>query len=171
MRRLNHSSARQIRAIVKKQWDAIQADIANPPDRHVALEQIKAMMPDREEYYNWFNNVYELKKTSVEKYEKAIFDKLEDLIGADENKNSSGESTNKRYNNKRVPGKTCPKCNITLIVNEREVKTDDPENPYYERRLVCPNFTVNGCRYKEKWTLEIRAILDAEVLNEIDADF
>lgn len=79
MRRVNHSKARQIRAIVKKQWDAIQADIANPPDRHVALEQIKAMMPDREEYYSWFNKAYELKKTSIDEYEAAIFDKLAEL--------------------------------------------------------------------------------------------
>jgi len=79
MRRKNNSKARQIRAAVKKQWDAIQADIANPPDRHVALEQIKAMMPDRELYYSWFNKVYELKKTSIEKYEAAIFDKLAEL--------------------------------------------------------------------------------------------
>jgi len=166
MRRINNSRARQIRATVKKQWNAIQADIANPPDRHVALEQIKAMIPDREEYYNWFNKTYELKKASVTDYEAAIFQKLEDLLKVEE-----ADGRESRYKDRHVPGRTCPRCGIVLIVNEREIKTADPDNPYYERRLVCPNFTVNGCRYKEKWTLEIKSILDAESLKEVDVDF
>jgi len=78
-RRINNSKSRQLNTTIKRKMEKIRSDILNPPDRHVALEQIKEIMPDREEYYNWFNKIYELKSVSIEQYEAAIFRKLESL--------------------------------------------------------------------------------------------
>ena len=60
------------------------------------------------------------------------------------------------YNNRHVDGKICPVCGITLTVNE---KVNEKEYPRIKRRLVCPNFFVNGCQYKEAFTPEIEALL------------
>lgn len=71
-----------------------------------------------------------------------------------------------KYNRRHVPSHSCPLCGIVLTVNEKEFKTADPEHPFYQRRLTCPNYFVNGCQYKEKWTDEIEAELkkaDAEL--------
>lgn len=74
------------------------------------------------------------------------------------------------YKNRHVPGKFCPKCNAQLTVNEQEHKTVNPDNPFYVRRLVCPCFVTTGCSYKEKFTEEVKAALDAQVI-EIDIEF
>ena len=67
--------------------------------------------------------------------------------------------TTTSYKDRHVPGKTCPICGITLTVNEQRLKTINPERPSYQRRLTCPNYFVNGCQHKEKWTDEIEALL------------
>lgn len=66
---------------------------------------------------------------------------------------------NGHYKDRHVPNHICPICKITLTVNENVFKTINPERPSYQRRLVCPNFFVNGCKYTEKWTPEIEAEL------------
>jgi len=66
---------------------------------------------------------------------------------------------NVSYKDRHVPGHTCPHCGLVLTVNETAYKTTDPDHPLYQRRLVCPSFFTNGCRYKEKWSLEIEALL------------
>jgi hypothetical protein len=64
------------------------------------------------------------------------------------------------YNNRHVPGKYCPVCNTQLVVNEKKFKTDNPNRPHYERRLVCPMFQSRGCNYTETFTPEIQVMLD-----------
>lgn len=74
------------------------------------------------------------------------------------------------YNNRHVPDHLCPICKIPLIVNE---KVNEREYPPVKRRLVCPNWPINGCSYKEKWTPEIEASLikiEAEAV-EVEVDF
>jgi len=72
------------------------------------------------------------------------------------------------YNNKRVPGRSCPKCGFPLIINESKHKTIDPDIPRYERRIVCSAFSSSGCNYKEPWTEKIRALLDSPVMVDVD---
>lgn len=66
---------------------------------------------------------------------------------------------NASYKGRHVPGHVCPTCKITMIVNEKEFKTTDPDHPYYTRRLVCPNWSTNGCRHKEPWSDAIESEL------------
>lgn len=50
----------------------------NPPDRHVALEEIKGLMSVG--FHEWFNDVYKLRSEGKqEEYEAAIFGKLKEL--------------------------------------------------------------------------------------------
>lgn len=61
-------------------WRADLKDVqANPPDRHVALEEIKQSM-GAYEFEMWYGQVYQLRAADRNKeYEKKIFDKLEEL--------------------------------------------------------------------------------------------
>lgn len=72
------------------------------------------------------------------------------------------ELDNRSYNRRIVPGHNCPRCGITLAVNEKTDKTVNPDRPFYTRRLTCPNYFVDGCEYKEKWSEAIRDLLCAE---------
>jgi len=84
MRRINNSQARKNRTKISAALREIQADIINPPDRHVALEQIKNAMEDREAYYNWFNEIYKLKSAGlISEYEAAITQKLAEVQEVD----------------------------------------------------------------------------------------
>jgi hypothetical protein len=76
-----------------------------------------------------------------------------------------------KYNGKHVPTKFCPTHHIPLIVNEKEYKTVNPDAPYYERRLTCPAWFTDGCRYKEPFTEEVQALLDAPVLVSEEVEF
>ena len=68
------------------------------------------------------------------------------------------------YKNRHVSGHVCPKCGYTLTVNERMDNTTNPDRPLYTRRLTCPGYFETGCAYKEQWTPEIKALLDAEIV-------
>jgi len=65
------------------------------------------------------------------------------------------------YANRLAPGKFCPRCGVQLTVNEKPFNTTDPETPFYMRRLTCPNFFVDGCKYREAFTDEIQNAIDA----------
>jgi hypothetical protein len=61
-------------------WRANVADLkANPPDRHVMLEEIRRRMGGA--FYEWFADVYKLRSADrQEEYEQAIVKKLRALI-------------------------------------------------------------------------------------------
>jgi len=84
--------------------------------------------------------------------------------------NSISTGENQSYRDRHVPGRFCPKCNVQLIVNEKPFKTTNPDQPFYMRRLVCPCLLITGCNYKEPWTPEVQAALDAAVVN-VEVDF
>lgn len=51
----------------------------NPPDRHIALTEIKAIMGS-ENFNNWFNKIYKLRDQNRQaEYVTAIFAKLDEL--------------------------------------------------------------------------------------------
>jgi len=140
----------------------------NPTDRDTALFEIKALFENDEKFHNWFNALYDATKAKgmITEYDDAILKKLADLQLAKEIANELHCDTewlqpsvinldalnNQSYKDKHVTGRTCPHCGITLTVNETVRKTTNPDKPDYTRRLVCPNYFVNGCSYKEKWT-------------------
>lgn len=82
---------------------------------------------------------------------------------------SPKELARRSYKGLHVPGHLCPRCGLVLTVNEKEYKTTDPNPPYFQRRLTCPNFFITGCNHREDFTAEIKAELDAVV--QVDVDF
>jgi hypothetical protein len=75
---------------------------------------------------------------------------------------SEDELNQRRYHGKHVPGHACPRCGYLLAVAEVEFKGEN--RSHFERRLNCPGFFVNGCDYKEPFTKEILALLNAVVV-------
>ena len=52
---------------------------SNPPDRHVALDEIHKRMGG--DFYPWFEQVYRFRRDNLhEEYERAIFKKLRSLL-------------------------------------------------------------------------------------------
>lgn len=75
----------------------------------------------------------------------------------------SEEELNQRsYHGMHVPGHTCPHCGFLLTVAEVEFKGE--RKSHFERRLNCPGFFINGCTYKEPFTKEMFALLNAVVV-------
>ncbi len=59
---------------------ALTENMANPPDRHLALEAIKAA--DRAGFDAWYDEVYRLRRAGRQaEYEAAIFKKFNELKG------------------------------------------------------------------------------------------
>ena len=68
------------------------------------------------------------------------------------------------YKNRHVTGHVCPNCGYVLTVSERTFNTVNPDRPLYTRRLTCPGYFESGCTYREEFTPEIRALLDAKIV-------
>lgn len=57
----------------------LQDLLANPPDRHVALDHIHSILGS--DFETWYNEIYKLRAANRHvEYEQAIFRKLEDLL-------------------------------------------------------------------------------------------
>ena len=61
----------------------------NPSDREQAIEMIKQLMDDYDEFIWWFKDTYKIEPW--QDYERAIYDKLDSLVKAKEAAEKDGE--------------------------------------------------------------------------------
>ena len=65
------------------------------------------------------------------------------------------------YTDKIIPGRPCPKCGANLLVKQAKRRlAEDPGNPEIRYFVGCANFAVKGCDHKEKFTEEIKGLID-----------
>ena len=100
--------------------------------------------------------------TIIPKMEAVMQDEIQEGVTKLSYTPSEEELNQRRYHGRHVPGHTCPKCGYLLTVAEVEFKGED--RSHFERRLNCPGYFVNGCAYKEPFTKEILALLNAVVV-------
>jgi hypothetical protein len=75
--------------------------------------------------------------------------------------------TPRSYKDKHVPDKTCPKCGGLLIVKERHRRLrsgGDEITPF----VACSMWERTGCRYKEEFTAEVKAVIDNAVYDIVE---
>ena len=75
----------------------------------------------------------------------------------------------KNYNNQHIPNSSCPKCGAGLIIKERRLRQRGGDD-YVTNFVACVEFERTGCRDTEPITDEIKAAIDAAVVN-VDVEF
>lgn len=174
------------RAASTQKRDIREALASGMNARQKMIEEIKQMFGDAAKFNDWYNCVYKLRSAGEDKkYEQTIRRKYRYMLKKIQSQTSSPASDVMEsvvelfsgreisYKNRHVKGHVCPHCGYTLTVNERMDKTTNPDRPLYTRRLTCPGYFESGCTYKEKFTPEIKALLDAEItiLDSQEVDF